>query len=180
MAAASEKIEEIRSRSNDTSSWKSWIGFIISMLILFCIFHYAISFTIVSGSSMNPTIKDNQILLSNQIYYHLENDDIIVFHDPHGYDVIKRIIASPNETVEIKDGIVLINDTPLEEEYITGVSNDMEKITVADDHYFVMGDNRTPGESLDSRSSEVGLVSSAQVRGEIVFSVFPLAVKLGQ
>ncbi|MDQ0269151.1 signal peptidase I [Cytobacillus purgationiresistens] len=179
MSAIFNQAEESQPEISKATSWKSWFGFILSMIVLFLFFRFAISVTIVSGNSMNPTIENNDILISNQLYFNLNNGDIIVFHDPHGYDVIKRIIASPNDTVEIKDGNVLVNDTPLEENYITGTANDMEKITVLENSYFVIGDNRTPGESLDSRSQEVGLITKEAIKGEIMFSLYPMNVKIG-
>ena len=61
------------------------------------------------------------------------------------------MIGLPNDHVRIKDGIVYINQQVLDEPYIIGQSMDIDEVVVGTDSYFIMGDNRTPGESLDSR-----------------------------
>ncbi|WP_449538423.1 S26 family signal peptidase [Ferdinandcohnia sp. Marseille-Q9671] len=67
--------------------------------------------------------------------------------------------------------MVFVNGEPIEENYTIGSSTDMPAILVEEGSYFVMGDNRTPGESLDSRSTDIGLIPATQIKGEAFFSI---------
>ncbi len=155
----------------------------------------------VDGQSMYPTLDDGQFLIVNKLVYaevdveklsnfipfidpgddpkrnvfHApERGDIIVLKDPRdpSQDLIKRIIALPGETVEIQDGKVYINDHYLEEPYIkTAWHDNKSKILIGQDEYFVMGDNRT--NSLDSRSTQIGLVHKDLIIGKAMLSYWP-------
>ena len=153
---------------------KSWIRFILILIVLVFIFRYVINMTIVSGKSMSPTLHDNDIILTNNMFYELERNDIIVFRDQNGFNVIKRIIALPRDKVEIIDGAVYINSEKINENYTTGTSNDLAEITVDDNSYFVMGDNRSPGASLDSRDQEVGTIPEEDVTGKMLIRLYPI------
>ncbi len=117
-------------------------------LAVFAIFHATIGSFKVYGSSMWPTIKEGEYILVNKAAYFFEQPkrgDIIVFHSPNDpkSDLIKRIIAIPGDTVEIRDKTVFINKVPLVEPYISEPPNYMyppEEIVAA--RYFVLGDNR--------------------------------------
>lgn len=169
---------EVKPRKTDQSIGKrkelmGWIRFVLLIIAVFVLVRYGFSITLVSGNSMNPTIENGNIVLTNNILYEPERNDIIVFHDAGGYDVVKRVIALPNETVEIIRGSVFVNDVPIEEAFTAGLPNDMPKVVVGQDSYFVMGDNRTPGESLDSRSSEIGPIMKERIKGEYLISIIP-------
>lgn len=151
----------------------SWVYFFLLLAGILFFFRFVIGITVVSGDSMEPTFESNDILLTSQIFYTPERNDIIIFQDDHGFDVMKRVIALPGETVEISSGAVLVNGTPIDERYIAGTPDDMEETTVNEGEYFVMGDNRTPGESLDSRSDEVGNIHREKIKGEVMISMFP-------
>jgi signal peptidase I len=86
--------------------------------------------------------------------YSRQNDpqrgDVIIFHfllDPE-QDLIKRVIGLPGETIEVQDGIVTVNGTPLDEPYITEPPSYNGTWVVPEGQYFVLGDNRN-----DSRDS---------------------------
>ncbi|MUK87690.1 signal peptidase I [Ornithinibacillus sp. L9] len=164
--------EKDASRDN-RSSVMSWIMFTVLIVGVFLLFRFVIGFAVIAGNSMNPTLEDNDILLTSGVFYTVERSDVIVYRDTNGFDVIKRVIGMPNETVEIKDGVVFVNGTPLEENYVTGIPNDMPKKVVNEGSYFVIGDNRQPGASLDSRDKDVGTISDAQVQGKAILSIFP-------
>lgn len=108
---------------------------------------------------MNPTLSDGEII---PIEYREEqvlpkrSDIVIIRRD--GENVVKRIIGLPNETVTIKDDIVFINGTPLIREggIDSSITDEITSVTLSDDEYFVMGDNRT--NSWDSRSMSFGEV----------------------
>ena len=117
---------------------------------------------IVSGGSMDPTFADKQYLIVDQISYRFEDPqrgDVIIFRYPLNIKkfFIKRIIGLPSETIEVRGSKVAVTDKETEkiftlnEPYIDSRKsrNDQVSITLKDDEYFVMGDNRT--ESNDSR-----------------------------
>ncbi|MFH5778751.1 signal peptidase I [Heyndrickxia oleronia] len=149
--------------------WVSWIRFILIIVILYGAIHYTIGIKIVSGDSMNPTIQDRDIVVVSKLFFTPERGDIIVVKDPEGFDIVKRVIGLPNDHVRIKDGIVYINQQVLDEPYIIGQSMDIDEVVVGTDSYFIMGDNRTPGESLDSRDPSIGTISKEQIVGEKLF-----------
>ena len=111
----------------------------------------------IPSESMEPTLHIGDKLYVEKITYKIgdiQRGDIVVFKAPeashHDEDMIKRVIALPGETVEIKSGTVYVNDQPLDEPYeAEKPTNDFAKITVPADHLFMMGDNRN--NSLDSR-----------------------------
>lgn len=166
---------------------KSIIIEIISYLVILflCVTiipNYVIQNTIVDGPSMENTLQDSDHLLVEKISYHfdhLNRFDIIAFY-PFGRDAgeyyIKRIIAMPGETIQIKGSDIYINNEILEEEYgkdpITYAGIAAEPITLGEDEYFVLGDNRSV--SYDSRSEEIGVVNKDQIGGKAIFRIWPL------
>jgi len=155
----------------------------------------------VEGSSMYPTLENGQFLIVNKLVYSEvdmeklseyvpfveagsnpkhnvfhgpERGDIIVLKDPRDTDtdLIKRVIGLPGETIEIMDGKVYINDRLLDEPYIKAVWHDSKpKILIPPGEFFVMGDNRD--NSLDSRSTQVGLVPQDLIIGKAMLSYWP-------
>ena len=155
------------------------------LLVVLCITYLVIHFvgqrTQVSGSSMEPKLSNNDNLIVDKITYRFkdpERYDIIVF--PFEYEdntyYIKRIIGLPGETIYIdKEGTIYINDTVLEEPYgreiIKEPGRAYEPITLGDDEYFVMGDNRN--NSTDSRDPSVGNVKKDRIIGRAWLRIWP-------
>ena len=144
-----------------------WIFYIIVILVLtYVIITYVGQRTSVSGSSMETTLSDGDQLLVDKLSYRFQDPkrfDIIVF--PYQYEentyYIKRIIGLPGETVQVKDGYVYINGETLEsdingKEVMQSAGIAAEPITLGDDEYFVLGDNRN--NSSDSRDPSVGIL----------------------
>ena len=89
--------------------------------------------------------------------------------------LVKRVIGIPGDEIDIREGNVYVNGTPLEENYIKGKTLQREMhfpITVEKDKYFVLGDNREV--SKDSRT--FGLIDSRQIEGRVVYRFWPLRV----
>jgi signal peptidase I len=137
--------------------------------------------TMVSGSSMESTLSDKDNLIVDKITYRFSNPkrfDIIVFPFQYEEDTyyIKRIIGMPGETIQIIDGNILINGEVLEESYgrevIKSSGRASEPITLGDDEYFVMGDNRN--ESADSREPDVGNIKKDDIIGRAWVRIWPL------
>lgn len=177
LAQTDAKVEREKVQKNSRDSIVSWVKFVLFIAALFFVFRYAIGITVISGNSMDPTIQNKDIIVTTNLFYTPEKNDVIRFQDVNGFDVIKRIIALPNDTVEIIEGVVYVNGAMVKEDYAMGIPNDMELIKVTDNSYFVVGDNRTPGESLDSRNSEFGLIPKERIKGEMLFSLYPLRFK---
>ena len=136
--------------------------------------------TEVNGSSMEPTLSNNDNLIVDKISYRFrepERFEIVVF--PYQYEentyYIKRIIGLPGETVEIIEGSVYINGEKLKEDYTATEINDVgivsEKITLGGDEYFVLGDDRDKSE--DSRMADVGNVKRSYIYGKAWFLLSP-------
>lgn len=119
----------------------------------------------VSGSSMAPTYSSGDYLLANKWSKDYSRGDIVVYMQKRGEKtrIITRIIGLPGEKVEIKNGQTLINGKILEEEYYTGETSGDISVTLANDEYFGLGDNRTS--SSDSRT--YGPIAESNIEGEI-------------
>lgn len=152
------------------------------LLVTYLLLNYVGQRVAVDGSSMVPALEDGDQLLVDKLSYQIsdpERFDIIIFalkDDPDRY-YIKRVIGLPGETVQIMEGIIYIDGEALEEDYglaeIADAKRAEEAITLGEDEYFVLGDNRN--NSKDSRSDEVGNVSRSQILGKAVFCLWPIS-----
>lgn len=154
---------------------------IISVLMgagLFILLQSTIQTSIVSSSSMEPDLTVGQRLVVSKITYYFDRPkrgDIIVFRppsNPNATPYIKRVIGLPGDAVEIKDGKVYINGSPIIEPYIKETPlYYMPPEIVPVDNYFVLGDNRN-----DSNDSHVwGMVPRGNIIGKASFSIWPPA-----
>lgn len=155
---------------------------LVVLVLTFLVVTYVGQRTKVMGSSMFPTLNDGDNLIVDKISYRFsepERFDIIVF--PFRYAektyYIKRIIGLPGETVFIdEEGNIFINDILLEESYgyevITDPGRAFEPITLGDDEYFVLGDNRN--NSSDSRDPVVGNIHRDEFIGKAWMRIWPL------
>lgn len=163
---------------------KELLGWIIYILIIIGLTWLVVTFvgqrTGVSGSSMETTLSDGDQLIVDKISYRFREPkryDIIVF--PYKYEentyYIKRIIGMPGETIQIVDGYVYINGEPLDEHYGNEVMNKAgiaeEPLTLGEDEYFVLGDNRN--NSQDSRAANVGTIHREDIIGRAWIRIWP-------
>ena len=130
----------------------------------------------IYGNSMTPTLQDGEILFTVKTS-EFEEGDIIAFYYNNKI-LVKRVIAEAGDWVDLdSDGNVFVNDTPLDEPYVTdkafGDCNIGLPYQVPDGRVFVMGDHRS--KSVDSRNTAVGCVAQEQIVGKIVFRIWPLS-----
>lgn len=121
----------------------------------------------VNGSSMYDTLEGKEIMLLWK-QSKIERFDIVVAKTIDD-TLIKRVYALPNETIECKNGKIFINDKEIQDEYAFGETEDFEKITLKEEEYFLMGDNRLV--SLDSR--KIGPIKKEKIEGTTNFILFP-------
>ncbi len=185
----------------------------IALVIAFAIKAFLFDVVRVDGSSMFPTLENNDRLIVTKLGYEPKQGDIIILDSSYKnreeyYDklaqyknkeklsamdkflnlkdlpknlkkryYVKRVIALPGQTVDLKDGKVYVDGELLDEPYYSGITQSIDAtveypVTVEDDMVFVMGDNRP--HSKDSRSSELGQVPYEAVLGKSQLRIWPL------
>lgn len=139
----------------------------------------------VEGTSMLPRLHDGERIFVNKLIYYdeyrwaprIERGDIVVFWFPDdpSKSYIKRVVGLPGDTVEVREGNVLINGAILEEKYLDPQENlstrSQPPVYVKPNYYFVMGDNRD--NSSDSRVW--GLVPKKYIYGKALLRYWPLS-----
>ncbi len=159
-----------------------WAAEIAAVIFLaYFIVYYALERTDMVGISMEDTLKDGDHIIINKFSYRFGDPkrfDVIVFQQSgkeHSYYDIKRIIALPGEKLLIKDGVIYVNDEPLEEvvnvEAMANYGLAGEEITLEENEYFVLGDNRNNSE--DSRFASVGMIRRDDIIGKAFLRTKP-------
>ena len=174
----------------------AWTG--VQALVLFLVLSALVGRFEVHQISMEPTFHEGQRVLvskldslwSNLVVgtahaadsrhsspFALQRGQVVVFYRTPARDedaLIKRVIGLPGDTLEIRDGQVLVNGAALDEPYIHGIDTSCNAtcgpLTLAADEYPMMGDNRV--NSLDSRS--FGPINAGQIVGHVVLRYWPL------
>ena len=178
-----------------TQNWfVSWI--LVPAALIFVLHFYVFSAYHVVGSSMVPTLHDSDYLIISKVErtgsviqgkkYIPDRNEIIVFHYPKQptLDFVKRVIGLPGDRVVIKDGKVTVynSENPngfnpdsnhkIEGNYtLAGFSEETLDVVVPEGNVFVLGDNRTPNGSSDSR--EWGMLPSEDIVGNVVLRLYP-------
>ena len=165
---------------------KELAGWLLYIVLIIAFTWFVVTFvgqrTEVSGSSMETTLSDKDQLIVDKMTYRFRDPkryEIVVF--PYQYQentyYIKRIIGLPGETVQILSGMVYIDGMRLDEHYGNEVMENPgiaeEPLTLGEDEYFVLGDNRN--NSSDSRASDVGLIHRKDLIGRAWIRVWPLS-----
>lgn len=177
--ARRKKKNRVGSVMRELLGWLFYILIIIGLTYL--IITYVGQRTRVSGSSMETTLSDGDNLIVDKLSYRFQDPkrfDIVVF--PYKYEentyYIKRIIGLPGDTVQVKDGYTYINGELLESdiygaEVMIEAGTASEPITLGEDEYFVLGDNRN--HSLDSRDPSVGILKREDLIGRAWVRIYP-------
>lgn len=147
---------------------------------------FAVEFVRVKGNSMRETLHNGEIMLVTKgeyLFGRPERHDVVICHYPGRYMdkwklirqyFVKRIIGLPGETIAMEEGVVYINGQALEEPYLseshTRRKTNMEPLTLGEDEYFVMGDNRD--NSNDSR--RIGPLQRRAIIGRVRRVLWPM------
>lgn len=153
---------------------KEIIPYIVIVVVVVLIRTFIITPVRVDGDSMKNTLKNGDILLLYKLGSINRLDIIVLDEEKDNEKIIKRVIGLPGETVAIKKGKIYINDKVIDDEYAYGETSDYDKVTLEDDEYFILGDNRLI--SKDSRY--FGPIKKSEIKGKIVFRLFPFT-KIG-
>ncbi len=157
-----------------------WVQCIVAALLIGILCFMFIGRVIgVIGTSMVPTLQDDDQLIVSKLFYTPKQGDIIVFQtDVFGDEpLVKRIIATEGQTVDIDftKGVVYVDGVALNEHYTATPTTTRENfeglVTVPEGCIFVMGDNRNA--STDSRSNHVGMVDTRCIIGKVYFIIIP-------
>ena len=186
--AANRKNE--RQNGSVISSVFEWIDSVVfALVIVMLLFTLFLNKVEVNGTSMESTLYDGDQLIISDFNYSPNRGDVIIISRNYlnteesaaesQQPIVKRVIATEGQTVEIKDGKVFVNDEQISEPYLdktlvpNGTDNKgfYDKEIVPENCVFVLGDNR--GVSHDSRSSDIRFVNERYILGKVLFRVFP-------
>lgn len=165
---------------NRIQSVVNWIVDVVVVIAFACYLVYAVGSRVeVSGSSMSPQLNSGDEVLINRLAYDFGSPkryDVVVFTKEASTYNIKRIIGLPGETVQIKENHIYINGVRLddmEELGLVTIAGAAENpIELAEDEYFLLGDNRESSE--DSRFAGIGNIKDSQLIGKVWLKFQPL------
>ena len=149
---------------------------VILAVLIFLVIRTLVQNYRIEGQSMEPNFQHGQYLLVNKLAYRLgdySRGDVIVFHYPNNpsQDYIKRVIGLPGDTIEFRDGVLIVNGLNVAEPYDqVPIARDIQAQTVAPGFLYVLGDNRPA--SSDTRTW--GQLSQEFVIGKAWFAIWPV------
>ncbi len=152
------------------------IVFVVAVVasLLLNLFTFVMPVVKYYGNSMSPTLSDGQILIVSKVAK-IETGDVIAFYYNNKV-IVRRVVATGNNQVSIDVfGAVSVNGEELDEPYVEsktlGQCNLSFPYNVPTNSYFVLGDNRET--AMDSRLSEIGVVTADRLIGKVIFSLYP-------
>ena len=149
----------------------------IALVFVVLIFTLLFRVFVVKGSSMYDTLKENDRIIVSNLFYTPKSGDIVVFYSPSHQEkiLIKRVIATEGQTVDIANNRVIVDGKILDEPYIDNnvtFKRDFElPYTVEKNKIFALGDNREV--SADSRYADIGAVDTKYIFGRLIIRLFP-------
>lgn len=162
-----------------------WFVLFTMFFLLYQVLHnYVIRIFNVNGSSMEPTLINEQKIAVSKLPYIFSEPkyrDIVTFSDPRdkSRDLVKRIIGVPGDTIDFNfEGLCFFrNGSPLEDKFsiepVMMLADDIFPMTIPDGYYFVLGDNRSSSD--DSRLKGIGLIARDDFYGKAEFSIWPFS-----
>ncbi|MBN1193092.1 MAG: signal peptidase I [Coriobacteriia bacterium] len=171
-------------RQEEPISFLRWLGELVLMVVLAFVLAsgirtFVVQPYVVPTGSMIPTIELQDRVIANKFVYRFrepEAGEIVVLDDPTGTvtTLIKRVVATGGQTVDLQDGSVVVDGVPLDESYTHGLPSEPMSLdmpyTVPEGSVWLMGDNRT--NSADSRV--FGAVPLSEIKGRAVFCFWPI------
>ena len=148
---------------------KEFMPYILILLVVILIRTFIATPIKVNGDSMYDTLDGSEFMILNKLAK-VDRYDIVVVNTKEE-ELIKRVYGLPGEKISIEKGNIYINDKKIEDVYAYGDTSDYESITLSEDEYFVLGDNRAV--SLDSR--RIGPVKKSQIKGTTNFVLYPFS-----
>ncbi|MDD4714934.1 MAG: signal peptidase I [Oscillospiraceae bacterium] len=160
-----------------------WLqALVLALVCIILVFTFVGRMIGVEGSSMVPTLHDNDMLLLQSVGYHPKQGDIVVLTKKSflNLPIVKRVIAVGGQKVDMDygTGTVRVDGTVLNEDYINGKMQppsyqSISSVYVPQGYVFVMGDNRNF--SSDSRDPQLGVVDERYILGRALFVAFPFS-----
>lgn len=160
--------------------WTKTVLIAFAVMVVLNIFVFNLS--MVRGESMEPTLEERERLFVDKIVYRFtdpKHGEVVVLKDPSSDPdkkpfLVKRVVAVPGQTVEIRDRRLYVDGQVQNEPYTDTVieGEGMPPVTLGEEEYFVMGDNRHAGESKDSRY--FGSVKKSWIVGRAEFVFWPI------
>lgn len=149
---------------------KELIPYVVIIIVVVLIRTFIITPVRVSGSSMFPTLKNNEILLLKKYDKNYKRFDVVVV-DYYNDRLIKRVIGLPGDKIKFENNKLYVNGKYVEEKFKRNTrTSDFEyNGKIPEGYYFIMGDNR--GNSTDSRI--IGPVKKSSIKGKIAIRLFP-------
>ncbi|MDF2815469.1 MAG: signal peptidase [Paenibacillus sp.] len=181
--ASGAAVQDNSRKPNMAAEIWDWIKSIsVALIIVIVLNLYVFNLSTVKGHSMEPTLQEKEWLFINKIVYITgspKRGDVVILKDPVKQEVdrkflVKRVVGLPGDRVEIRSGKLYVNGDIVQEPYtdIRIEDGDHGPFVVEEGRYFVMGDNRHQGASLDSRS--FGSVASGLIEGRADFILWPM------
>ena len=146
--------------------------FAVLLIAALLVSRFLLGVSMVSGESMYPTLNNGAVVVYSRVGSDYSRGDIVSLKMAYGEYYIKRVVAVAGDTVDLRGGILYVNDVPETGDWAHGLTEEQSEavafpLTVPEGRLFVMGDNREV--SVDSRT--FGAVAVSQIRGKVLFHI---------
>lgn len=147
------------------------LGLIIAVGVAISLANWYSPF-VIEGDSMEKTYSTGDYVITDKLANDYNNGDVVIFKNGADKSIIKRIIASPGESLEIKDSSIYVNGVEVVYPEIQLPINRTISLQLDNNQYYVIGDNA-------NHSGQDGVIEAEQITGEVVYELFNLEEGLG-